>query len=84
MRIICILALICCGLITLPGCNEASATNAAKVEQRIGDRNVKRFDSIQVIVLPTGERVLVMSGTEGLGACCLLPQLPQPAVEKGR
>lgn len=75
---LCILAL----LLMLTGCNDASTVNVAQVEQKIGDKNVKRFDSIQVIVLPTGERVLVMSGAEGLGACCLLPPKPSPTVEK--
>lgn len=50
-------------------------------EQRINDEGVSRFDSIQVLILPSGERVLVMSGPEGLGACCLLPPLPPPTVE---
>lgn len=52
------------------------------MEQKISDRGVPRFDSINVIVLPTGERVLVMSGDNGLSACCLLPPLPAPKVEK--
>lgn len=63
-------------------CMEEPAKPQVAVEQKISDKGVARFDSISVIVLPTGERVLVMSGTEGLGTCCLLPPLPPPKVEK--
>lgn len=65
----------------LTGCTEDTKPKVS-MEQKISDKGVPRFDSISVIVLPTGERVLVMSGTEGLGTCCLLPPLPPPKVEK--
>jgi hypothetical protein len=46
------------------------------LEQRIGDKVLPGISDARVVVLPTGERVLVMFGSEGRGLCCLLPPLP--------
>jgi len=66
----------------LAGCaTSAPPKGKAAVEQKISDANFGRFDDVRVIVLPSGERVLVLSGANGLSACCLLPPLP---VEKSK
>lgn len=69
-------------ILLLAGCVENAPSSKIVKEQRISDKGVPRFDSIDVIVLPTGERILVMSGQNGLSACCLLPPLAPPKVEK--
>lgn len=46
------------------------------LEQRLGDKVLPGISDASVVVLPTGERVLVMFGSEGRGFCCLLPPLP--------
>ena len=42
--------------------------------------NIGSGMNAKIIVLPTGERVLLITGSEGLATCCLLPSIP---VEKG-
>jgi hypothetical protein len=38
--------------------------------------NVGMGMNAKIIVLPTGERVLLITGSEGLATCCLLPSIP--------
>lgn len=54
----------------------------AAVESKISDKNIPKVNDIRTIVLPTGERILVMTGPEGLATCCLLPPLKEAKVEK--
>jgi len=58
----------------------AQQTTKPTVEQKI---DVGWGMNAKIIVLPTGERVLLITGSEGLATCCLLPPLAPPTVEKG-
>lgn len=63
--------------IFLAGCEQSPpnpATDVA-VEVKLNDRAIPKVSDACVIVLPSGERVLVMTGPEGLATCCLLPPL---------
>jgi hypothetical protein len=64
-------------LILLAGCDQAPANPAkdVSVEVVLNDRPIPKVNDARVIVLPTGERVLVMTGPDGLATCCLLPPL---------
>lgn len=61
----------------------AAKTEAGRkptVEQKI---DVGWDKTANIIVLPTGERVLLITGSDGLATCCLLPPLAPQQVEKG-
>ena len=62
----------------LVACDEEQApspTVETKLDIRIGLYS-------EILVLPTGERVLLITGSNGLATCCLLPPLAQQKVEK--
>lgn len=69
-------------LLALFGCDsKPDPEREIRVEAKLDDANLPRIGDARVVVLPTGERVLVMTGSDGLATCCLLPPLP---AEKGR
>lgn len=53
-----------------------SPDRAVGVEVTLDDKLLPKVNDARIIVLPTGERVLVLTGSEGLAACCLLPPKP--------
>lgn len=63
-------------LILLAGCGEQpNPATDVKVEVVLNDLHIPRVGDARVIILPSGERVLVMTGPDGLATCCLLPPL---------
>jgi len=64
--------------VLLAGCAD-DANPKPSTEQVL---NVGIGMSAKIIVLPTGERVLLITGGEGLATCCLLPPKPEVQVEK--
>lgn len=64
--------------LALVGCDSTppSPERAVRVEVRLDDRVLPSVHDARIVVLPAGERVLVMTGAEGLATCCLLPPLP--------
>lgn len=46
------------------------------LELRLGDKVLPWYSDARIIVLPTGERILVLAGGDGRGCCCYLPPLP--------
>jgi hypothetical protein len=75
------LILAACPLLYLVGCEKqpVSPDRAVGVEVKLDDSLIPRVNDARVIVLPTGERILVMTGSDGLATCCLLPPKPEPA-----
>ena len=71
------LLLLAAALLGLAACGDTDpAVAAAKdvhVEVVLNDRHIPKVDDARILVLPTGERVLVLTGGEGLATCCLLP-----------
>lgn len=68
----------------LMAAKESTAPQTPKpaVEMVLNDIDLNYVGYAKVIVLPTGERVLFLSGSHGIAAC-LLPPLPKEAkVEK--
>lgn len=78
------LILATCPLLYLTGCEKqpVSPDRAVGVEVKLDDSLIPKVDDARVIVLPTGERILVLTGTDGLATCCLLPPKPDVKVEK--
>jgi prepilin-type N-terminal cleavage/methylation domain-containing protein len=71
------------GIILAIAIPAAAIANAGKVEQPPIEETIVRFGGGRtgyVIVLPTGERVLMITGNGT--ACCLLPPLKEAKVEK--
>jgi hypothetical protein len=68
MLVLCLLLMSSC-LETQP----VSPDRAIGVEVKLDDSLIPAVNDARIIVLPTGERVLVLTGSEGLAACCLLP-----------
>jgi hypothetical protein len=61
-------------LLPLAACGETSKPEAqVGVEVILNDSNIPKVSDARVLVLPTGERVLVLTGRDGLATCCLLP-----------
>lgn len=61
-------------LLCLTSCGEPSKPEAqVGVEMILSDSNMPEVSDARVLVLPTGERVLVLTGGNGLATCCLLP-----------
>lgn len=71
-------------LLVNTACTTATTDPAknVQVEVVLSDKNIPQVTDARVIVLPSGERVLVLTGPEGLATCCLLPPLSAPKVEK--
>jgi hypothetical protein len=79
------LILSACPLLYLVGCEKqpVSPDRAIGVEVKLDDSLIPKVSDARIIILPTGERVLVMTGDNGMAACCVLPPKPEPAkVEK--
>jgi hypothetical protein len=79
------LILAACPLLYLVGCKKqpVSPERAVGVEVKLDDSLIPRVNDARIVILPTGERVLVMSGDNGMATCCVLPPKPEPAkVEK--
>jgi len=70
---------IACGVLVLPVAAKTEAGRKPTVEQTL---DVGWARNAKIIVLPTGERVLLITGSDGLATCCLLPPLAPPQVEK--
>lgn len=72
-----ILALVVGGLV-IRATRDANAQErpAVGVECVLDDRKIPLVTDARVIVLPTGERVFVMTGRDGMAACCTLPAAP--------
>lgn len=62
----------------LAGC-EDDTTPKPVTEQRL---NIGFGMNSKIIVLPTGERVLLITGGDGLATCCLLPPIQPQKVER--
>lgn len=77
--IVALILALCFAIVFIGRSRPASAETAPPevvLEQRLGDKVLPGISDARVVVLPTGERVLVMFGSEGRGFCCLLPPLP--------
>lgn len=65
-------------LLLIAGCVDSTAAKPV-TEQKL---NVGSGMNAKIIVLPTGERVLLITGGDGLATCCLLPPKPDVKVEQ--
>lgn len=74
-----------CMVLALVACEKqpVGPDRAVGVEVKLDDSLIPKVSDARIIILPTGERVLVMTGDNGMAACCVLPPKPEPAkVEK--
>jgi hypothetical protein len=73
-------------VVLLVGCEKqppVGPDRAVGVEVKLDDSLIPKVSDARIIILPTGERVLVMTGDNGMAACCVLPPKPEPVkVEK--
>ena len=53
-----------------------SPDRAIGVEVTLDDTLIPKVNDARIIVMPSEERILVLTGSEGLAACCLLPPKP--------
>lgn len=65
-------------LVVTPACAQKAPDpeKAVGVEAVLDDSNIPYVADARVLLLPSGERVLILTGSNGLAACCLLPPRP--------